>query len=84
LSDVEIANAFAECRKCLRPGGVLILSVRDYAVIERRSPDVRSYASHTEGGHRYSAEQVWEWDGDQYDVTLRLTEETLDRSSAAP
>ena len=75
LTDGEIAAAFAECRRCLRPGGLLILSVRDYATIERRSPEVRPYASHTEGERRYAAEQVWEWDGDQYDVTLRLTEE---------
>lgn len=75
LTDAEIARAFTECRKCLRRGGVLILSVRDYAAIERRSPDVRPYSSHLEGGHRYTAEQVWEWDGDRYDVTLRLTDE---------
>lgn len=75
LTDAEIARAFAECRKCLRRGGVLVISVRDYAAIERRSPDVRPYGAHLEGGHRYTAEQVWEWDGDRYDVTLRLTDE---------
>ncbi len=75
LTDAEISSAFAECRKCLRTGGVLILSVRDYAAIERHSPDVRPYPSHTEGGRRFTAEQVWEWDGDRYDLTLRLTEE---------
>jgi SAM-dependent methyltransferase len=77
LSDAEIATAFAECRKCIRRGGLLIASVRDYSAIERRSPDVRPYASHTEEGHRYTADQVWEWDGDQYDVTLRLTDEVV-------
>src|SRR6266581_9446263 len=60
LTDAEIATAFVECRRCLRPGGVLIVSVRDYAAIERRSPDVRPYGSHTEGGRRFTAEQVWE------------------------
>jgi SAM-dependent methyltransferase len=75
LTDTEIARAFAECRRCLRPGAAFIASVRDYAVIERVSPDVRPYGSHTEGRRRYSADQVWEWDGDYYDLTLRLTEE---------
>jgi SAM-dependent methyltransferase len=75
LTDTEIARAFAECRRCLRPGGALIASVRDYAAIARVSPDVRPYGSHTEDGRRYSADQVWEWDGDRYDLTLRLTEE---------
>ena len=77
LTDAEIAAAFGQCRRCLRPGGVLIVSVRDYAAIERRSPDVRPYGSHLEGERRYTAEQVWEWDGDWYDLTLRLTEESL-------
>jgi SAM-dependent methyltransferase len=76
LTDAEIGTAFSECRKCLRLGGVLIVSVRDYAVIDRRSPDVRPYPSHIESGHRFTGEQVWEWDGDQYDVTQRLVEET--------
>ncbi len=75
LTDAEIASAFAECRRCLRRGGVLIVSVRDYATIERRSPDVRPYATHNEGGRRYTAEQQWVWDGDRYDLTLGLTEE---------
>lgn len=66
-----------ERRKCLRLGGVLIVSVRDYAVIDRRSPDVRPYPSHIEGGHRFTGEQVWEWDGDQYDLTQRLVKKHL-------
>lgn len=76
LTDAEIATAFAECRRCLRAGGVIIASVRDYAAIARVSPDVRPYGSHTVSERRFTAEQVWEWDGDQYDLTLRLTEET--------
>jgi len=75
LTDADIASAFAECRKCLPLGEVFIGSVRDYASMERHSPDVRPYSSRTEGGRRYAAEQIWEWDGDQYDLTLRLTEE---------
>jgi SAM-dependent methyltransferase len=75
LTDAEIATAFAECRRCLSPGGALIVSVRDYAAIERVSPDVRPYGSQVDGGRRFTAEQVWEWDGDRYDLTLRLTEE---------
>lgn len=75
LTDAEIATAFSECRRCLRVGGVLVISVRDYALIERRSPDIRPYPSHVEGGRRFTGEQVWEWDGDRYDLTQRLIEE---------
>ena len=74
LSDAEILTAFAECRRVLMPAGVLIISLRDYAQIERRTPDYRPYRSHTDGEREYSAAQTWTWDGDQYDLTLRLTE----------
>ena len=54
---------------------------RDYAAIERRTPDVRPYGGRTEGACHYTAEQTWYWDGDEYDLTLRLTEQCGD---AAP
>lgn len=75
LSDGEIRAAFVECRRLLDPGGVLIISVRDYASIERRDPDHHSYGSHTVDDRVYTAEQIWRWAGDQYDLTLRLTEQ---------
>ena len=76
LSDSEILQAFRACHRCLRPGGVAIFSVRDYASIERRSPDVRPYGLRYEGGRRFLAVQVWEWDGDQYDLRMYLTFES--------
>lgn len=75
LSDADILRGFSECHRVLIPGGLLVISVRDYATIERRSPDVRPYGGRAEGNCRYSAEQIWQWDGDQYDLTLRLTEQ---------
>ena len=74
LSDDEIRTAFVECRRVLRPRGVLLVSARDYAAIERRSPDIRPYGVRTIGDCRYSAGQVWRWDGDHYDLTLSVTE----------
>lgn len=76
LSDAEILSAFKSCCRCLRPGGIAVFSVRDYATIERRNPDVRPYGMHREDGRRLLAVQVWEWDGDQYDLRLYLTSES--------
>jgi SAM-dependent methyltransferase len=76
LSDTEILQAFRSCYRCLRPGGVAIFSVRDYASIERRNPDVRPYGLRYEAGRRFLAVQVWEWDGDQYDLRVYLTSES--------
>ncbi|MFT3720103.1 methyltransferase domain-containing protein [Pseudorhodoferax sp.] len=78
LSDEEIQNAFASCYRCLRPGGVAIFSVRDYATMPRVNPDVRPYGMRYEAGHRFLAVQVWEWDGDQYDLRIYLTSEAPD------
>ena len=70
LTDEEILRAFKCCHRCLRRGGVAVFSVRDYAVIERRNPDVRPYGMRVEGGCRFLAVQVWEWDGDCYDLRM--------------
>ena len=79
LSDAEILEAFRSCHRCLRPGGVAAFSVRDYAAIERVTPDVRPYGlRHDEAGHRFLAVQAWEWDGDQYDLRIYLTSESPD------
>lgn len=75
LSDAEIQTALTECRRLLAPGGVLLISVRDYATIERRTPDHRPYGTRIVGNVSYTAEQIWHWEGDQYTLTLRLTEE---------
>jgi glycine/sarcosine N-methyltransferase len=81
LSDDEIRAAFIECRRLLVPGGVLLISVRDYATIERRTPDHHPIGTRVVGDCQYSVDQIWHWDGDQYDLTLRLAEQ---RAGAAP
>jgi SAM-dependent methyltransferase len=78
LSDAEITVALESCRAQLVPGGPLVISVRDYAAIERRNHEVRPYRVHVQDGHRFLAVQVWDWDGDQYDMRLYLTDECED------
>jgi SAM-dependent methyltransferase len=77
LSDDELLQCFSSCVRCLRPGGVGVFSVRDYAAIPRINPDVRPYGVHKIGGDRFIAVQVWEWDKDQYDLRLYLTTENI-------
>lgn len=79
LTDAEIVQALRSAHRVLRPGGLLVLSVRDYAAIERRSPDVRPYGLRLDReGRRFLAVQVWEWDADCYDVRMYLTTEQPD------
>jgi SAM-dependent methyltransferase len=75
LSDAEILQSFRSCYRCLRPQGVVLFSVRDYAAIERKTPDMRPYGMRHVDGDRFLAVQVWEWDMDQYDLRLYLTRE---------
>jgi hypothetical protein len=77
LEDAQILQALRSCLRSLRPGGALVLSVRDYAAIERKNPDLRPFALHVDAqGNRFLSVQVWEWDGDQYDLRMYLTEES--------
>jgi SAM-dependent methyltransferase len=78
LSDAEILQCFRSCYRSLRPQGIVLLSVRDYAAIERKSPDVRPYGMRHLDGDRFLAVQVWEWDEDHYDLRLYLTREFAD------
>jgi len=78
LTPAEILQAFRSMLRCLRPGGVAVISVRDYGSMERRSPDVRPYGLHTRAEGRFLAVQVWEWEGDHYDMRVYLTSEAPD------
>ncbi|HOB03428.1 MAG TPA: class I SAM-dependent methyltransferase [Casimicrobium huifangae] len=73
LSDSDILCAFRAIFQRLRPGGVFVMSVRDYAEIPRISPDVRPYGLRHVDGNRFFAVQIWEWEGDQYDLSIYLT-----------
>lgn len=79
LNDAEILAAFRACWRCLTPGGVVVISVRDYATIERRTLDVRPYGLQRTAEGRFLAVQVWEWDGDCYDLRMYLTEDHGER-----
>jgi len=77
LTDAEILQAFRSCLQCLRPGGAAVFSVRDYAAIERKNPDLRPFGLRVdEKGNRFLSVQVWDWDGDQYDLRVYLTSES--------
>jgi SAM-dependent methyltransferase len=81
LTDADLLACFRQAHRCLRPGGSLVISVRDYAAIVRKTPDVHPYGMHKgPDGHRFIAVQVWEWDGAHYDLRMYLTTEAPDGS----
>lgn len=73
LSDKDILDAFKAFHSCLKPGGGLLITVRDYATESRESPQFRPYGIRQRNGQKYIAYQTWEFadpDPDVYTVSM--------------
>lgn len=75
MSDAEILGALRQFRACTRPGGVCVVSVRDYAAMRRAGTEVQPHGVHEEGGARWVLFQVRDFHGDTYDVTMYAIED---------
>jgi SAM-dependent methyltransferase len=76
LSDEEILAAFRQLLRCTAPGGVCLISVRDYATLD--SSDLLQAhppVVHEDGGVRRILFQVWRLSGDQYELSLYVVED---------
>jgi len=76
-TDDDLLLAFRQFAACLRPGGGCLITVRDYEQEERGKNLLRHYAPRVEGGKRYVPFQVWDFDGEHYDLSFFLVEEDL-------
>lgn len=70
LTDQDILTAFRQFYACVRPGGGCLITVRDYDQVERQGLQVKSYGIRVEGGTRYLVFQVWEFEGDIYNLAM--------------
>jgi SAM-dependent methyltransferase len=68
LTDREIFQAFEQFFACTKRGGLCIVSVRDYAALDRGVLQFKPYGVRVEDTIRYALFQVWEWHGSLYDV----------------
>jgi SAM-dependent methyltransferase len=75
LSDNEILDAFREFRLCTKPGGVCVVSVRDYAAMEHVGLQLQPHAAHRIDDKLYSVYQVREFDGEIYVINLYVVED---------
>lgn len=75
LSDDEILKAFRAFYNCTRPGGVVLITVRDYAREDRSSPQLRPYGVRRAADGRWIVFQVWEFEGDLYDMSMYFVHE---------
>ncbi len=78
LSDADILEAFRAFHRLTRPGGVCLVTVRDYANEDRTTPQLRPYGVRTTPDGRYLVLQVWDFDDDHYDLTIYFVREGPD------
>jgi SAM-dependent methyltransferase len=75
LTDDDILQAFQQFFKCTRPGGGVIITVRDYDAETRHGSQLKPYGVRVAAGKRYVVFQVWEFKGDIYDVAMYFIED---------
>ena len=71
-STAEIAVAIREIARCVRPGGGVVISVRDYVPQPTGTRQIVPYGEREWEGRLYLAEQEWEWHGRFYNLRLRI------------
>ncbi|MFK7844375.1 MAG: class I SAM-dependent methyltransferase [Rhodothermales bacterium] len=77
LSDDELFVAISQMHGCLSIGGGCVITVRDYVAEDRGRNLVKPYGVRIENGRRYLVFQVWDFEGDFYDLTFFFIEEDL-------
>lgn len=74
LTGDDLAQAFRQFYDCTTPQGGCIISVRDYAHLERGGCQLYPRLIHDiPGGHLLMVD-VWDFDGDYYDLTIYAVE----------
>lgn len=77
LGEDDLARALASMRGRLKPGGLLVVSLRDYGQLVRDKPRFMSERVDDGAGGRRIAFQVWDWaeDGRRYRLNQFLVKE---------
>ncbi len=79
LTDADLLTAFREFVGALRPGGIVLCSVRDYERIDRAETSTHPYGTRWRGGVEYRLRQDWTWrDTAHYDATMVIEEKRAD------
>ena len=73
LSDKDLHQALKSISIRLKPGGVLLATIRDYDNMLHIRPSFQSPSFYSEGETRRIVHQVWDWDENQYVLHLYLT-----------
>ena len=75
LSEAEIYQAFEQFFHCTTPEGGCIISVRDYASMQRGGTQLYPRLTHEVEAGRLVIFDLWEFEGDYYDLTTYIVED---------
>lgn len=77
LSLDQLASAASAMKSVLKPGGLLMASIRGYDQILVEKPAIQQPAFYSSHGGRRIVHQVWDWvEANRYIVHLYITEQT--------
>jgi glycine/sarcosine N-methyltransferase len=70
LTGADVRLALAEMLRVVVPGGVVIVTTRDYDELRRTRPAATPVAVHRDAGSVTAGFQLWTWhaDGERYDL----------------
>lgn len=75
LSDADILTAFRQFHACTAPGGLCLISVRDYEGLDWSGRfQIHPYGAREQDGVRYVLVQLWELALPLYDITFYVIE----------
>jgi glycine/sarcosine N-methyltransferase len=69
-------RALCEIVGRLRPGGILLATIRDYDRLIQTRPATQPPSFYGSQSQRRIVHQIWDWEGDEYDVHLYLSMQT--------
>jgi SAM-dependent methyltransferase len=75
LSEEDILRALKQMLACIRPGGGCLLTIRDYDKEPRGQGLFKPYGTREHDGKRIAIFQVWDFEGDQYDLAMYFVED---------
>jgi SAM-dependent methyltransferase len=83
LTDEDLSIALREMSACLAPGGGILITMRDYETEPRGKNIVKPYGTRIEDGKRHHLFQIWDFEGDHYDLAFFFVEEDLGSGEVA-
>jgi SAM-dependent methyltransferase len=77
LTDEDLLVALRQMAGCVSVGGGCLITVRDYDKEARGQNVVKPYGVRVENGRRHLLFQVWDFEGDRYDLAFFFVVENL-------